>query len=50
MSPKQMQTLRDQCKTLAADGHLELFKTTKKYDGGVGREQHGYPSPDQLPL
>jgi aryl-alcohol dehydrogenase-like predicted oxidoreductase len=50
MSPKQMQTLRDRCKALAADGHLELFKTTKKYDGGVGREQHGYPPPDQLPL
>jgi aryl-alcohol dehydrogenase-like predicted oxidoreductase len=50
MSPEQMQTLRDRCKTMAADGHLELFKTTKKYDGGVGREQHGYPPPDQLPL
>jgi hypothetical protein len=25
-------------------------KTTKKYDGRVGREQHGYPPPEQLPL
>ena len=50
MSPEQMQTLRDRCKASAADGHLELFKTTKKYDGGVGREQHGYPPPEQLPL
>ena len=35
---------------LRGDGHLELFKTTKKYDGAVGREQHGYPPPEQLPL
>ena len=24
-------------------GHLELYKSTTKYDGDVGREQHGYP-------
>jgi hypothetical protein len=23
---------------------------TVKYEGKVGREQHGYPSPDELPL
>ena len=33
-----------------SDGHLELYKSTKKYDGRVGREQHGYPPPEQLPL
>ena len=27
----------------SADGRFELFKTTKKYDGDVGREQHGFP-------
>jgi len=36
--------------TFAADGHLELFKSTKRYDGDVCRAQHGYPSGDQLPL
>jgi len=50
MAPKEMQALRQRCKSFAADGHLELYKSTKKYDGGVGREQHGYPPPDQLPL
>jgi predicted aldo/keto reductase-like oxidoreductase len=50
MAPTEMQALRQRCKAFAADGHLELFKTTKKYDGGVGREQHGYPPPDQLPI
>jgi aryl-alcohol dehydrogenase-like predicted oxidoreductase len=50
MAPKEMQELSQRCKSFAADGHLELFKTTKKYDGGVGREQHGYPPADQLPI
>jgi uncharacterized protein len=50
MSPQEMQTLRERCKPHSADGHLELFKTTKKYDGRVGREQHGYPPPEQLPI
>jgi aryl-alcohol dehydrogenase-like predicted oxidoreductase len=50
MSPQEMQALRERCRPSSGDGHLELFKTTKKYDGRVGREQHGYPPPEQLPL
>jgi len=50
MSPEEMQTLRERCRSFAADGHLELYKSTKKYDGGVAREQHGYPPSEQLPL
>src|SRR5579871_4922124 len=50
MSPQEMQALRDRCRSSSGDGHLELFKTTKKYDGKVGREQHGYPPPEQLPI
>ena len=50
MSPEEMQALRERCRPSSGDGHLELFKTTKKYDGRVGREQHGYPPPEQLPL
>ena len=34
----------------AADGHIELFKMTMKYDGDVGREQHGYPKEQEMPL
>jgi aryl-alcohol dehydrogenase-like predicted oxidoreductase len=48
-SAAEMQQLRDRCRADAADGHYELFKTTKKYDGDVGREQHGYPSAKELP-
>jgi uncharacterized protein len=50
MNPEEMQALRQRCAIFAADGHLELYKSTVKYDGGVGREQHGYPSQEQLPL
>jgi aryl-alcohol dehydrogenase-like predicted oxidoreductase len=48
-SDAEMASLREQCKEAAADGRYELFKTTKKYDGAVGREQHGFPSPKELP-
>ncbi len=46
----EMQALRDQCRFLASDGRLELFKMTTKYDGKVGREQHHFPTAQELPL
>jgi hypothetical protein len=45
-----MQALRDQCRSVAADGRLELFKMTTKYDGKIGREQHHFPTAQELPL
>jgi uncharacterized protein len=49
LSEEAMNRLRERSKELAADGRLELFKTTKKYDGDVGREQHHYPPASVLP-
>jgi len=49
MSAAEMQALRERVKMYAADGRYELFKTTKKYDGAVGREQHHYPTAQKLP-
>jgi len=46
----EMQAIRDACRSEAADGHMELFKTTKKYDGDLGREMHGFPSSAELPV
>jgi aryl-alcohol dehydrogenase-like predicted oxidoreductase len=46
----EMQAIRDMCRFDAADGHMELFKTTKKYDGDLGREMHGFPSSAELPV
>jgi aryl-alcohol dehydrogenase-like predicted oxidoreductase len=50
MTAAEMENLRRRCVPEAGDGHLELYKSTMKYDGSVGREQHGLPSPKELPL
>jgi hypothetical protein len=49
MGREEMEALRKRCRLYAGDGRFELFKTTKKYDGNIGREQHGQPSAEQLP-
>jgi uncharacterized protein len=49
-SAAEMQTIRETCRFDASDGHMELFKTTKKYDGDLGREMHGFPSSAELPV
>lgn len=50
LSQESMQALRDRCASAAADGHLELYKSTKKFDGNIGRQMHGYPPSAKLPL
>jgi aryl-alcohol dehydrogenase-like predicted oxidoreductase len=49
MAQAEMEALRERVRIYASDGRYELFKTTKKYDGDVGREQHHYPTPEKLP-
>lgn len=49
MAQGEMRALRERVRIYAADGRYELFKTTKKYDGDIGREQHHYPTPEKLP-
>jgi aryl-alcohol dehydrogenase-like predicted oxidoreductase len=48
LSRAQMDRLRHRFAPLAADGRFELYKTTAKHEGEVGRQQHGYPAPDAL--
>lgn len=50
LAADEMQALREQCRFLASDGRLELFKMTTKYDGKVGREQHHFPTTQELPI
>lgn len=50
LSTAEMGTLREQCHALASDGRFELFKMSSKYDGKIGREQHHFPSVQELPL
>lgn len=48
MSPREMEALRKQVRDHAEDGRFELYKTTALHDGTVGREQHGFPSQEEL--
>ena len=50
MTTDEMNALNNRCRINAGDGHLELYKSTMKYDGNLGREQHGIPGNQELPL
>jgi hypothetical protein len=50
MTDDEMAALRDRVRHFASDGRYEKFKTTKFYDGDLGREQHGFPPAKELPL
>ena len=50
MTPPEMQALRERCAAAAGDGHLEMYKSTMKYDGAIGRHQHGFQTPEELPM
>jgi uncharacterized protein len=49
LGEEEMAAIRKRCSAEAANGHLELFKTTTMYDGKIGREQHGFPDEKELP-
>ena len=48
MSATEMRRLRARLAPDAADGRYELYKTTAQHDGVEGREQHGFPSLEEL--
>ncbi len=50
MTAAEMDGLRRRCAAAAGDGHLELYKSTMKYDGDLARGLHGLPSHKELPL
>ncbi len=41
MTLAEMEGLRARVALYAMDGRFELFKSTNRYDGGIGRQQHG---------
>jgi len=47
---QQMSALVEEARHFAADGRHELFKSTKKYDGDLGRQQHNFPVAEKLPV
>ena len=48
MSLAEMAALRDRVAGFAADGRYELYKSTAKHEGDVGRKQHGFPSQEEV--
>ena len=43
MSADEMEALRNRVSGMAADGRFELYKSTAKHEGDVGRKEHGFP-------
>jgi len=48
MSADEMASLRARVADVAADGRYELYKSTAKHEGDVGRKQHGFPTQDDV--
>jgi aryl-alcohol dehydrogenase-like predicted oxidoreductase len=48
MSADEMAALRNRVAEFAADGRYELYKSTAKHEGDVGRKQHGFPSQEEV--
>ena len=49
MSRDERLAYEKKCAVYAMDGRFELYKTTAKYEGPPGREQHGFPSQEEMP-
>jgi uncharacterized protein len=50
MSRAEMAAHRKRLEEPAADGRYELYKTSAQHDGDEGREQHGWPTPEELEM
>ena len=50
MTAREMSALAERCAKSAGDGHLELYKSTMRYEGDEGREQHGFPLQQKMPV
>jgi aryl-alcohol dehydrogenase-like predicted oxidoreductase len=48
MSPRERAAYERRLAERARDGRFELYKTTAEHEGTEGREQHGYPSQEEV--
>lgn len=44
----EMAKLRTRMSKYATDGRFEYYKTTAKFDGDVGRKEHGFPTLEEM--
>ncbi|OFW01977.1 MAG: aldo/keto reductase [Acidobacteria bacterium RIFCSPLOWO2_02_FULL_68_18] len=50
MTRREMEALRRRVRDEATDGRFELYKTTARHEGPVGRAQHAFPGDDELAI
>jgi len=50
MSARERRAYERSLTEYAPDGRFELYKTTAEHDGAVGREQHGFPSQEEVAM
>ena len=50
MSAGEQEALLRRVRPMAADGRLEWYKSTQAFDAPPHRHQHGFPTPDELPV
>jgi aryl-alcohol dehydrogenase-like predicted oxidoreductase len=48
MDAAERRGLEERCAAVAGDGRFELYKSSMRHDGPVGRKQHGFPPPEEL--
>jgi uncharacterized protein len=48
MTEKERRAYERHLEESAQDGRFELYKTTAEHEGAAGREQHGYPSQEEM--
>jgi predicted aldo/keto reductase-like oxidoreductase len=48
MSDRERRAYEASVKAVATDGRFELYKTTAEHEGKIGRQQHGFPSEEEL--
>ncbi len=49
MSLEEKNAHRAKCAAYAGDGRFEMYKTSIRFDGPPGREQHGFPPQETMP-
>ena len=50
MSDRQRAAYEKRIAAMALDGRFELYKTSAEHEGDVGREQHGFPTQDEVAI
>jgi hypothetical protein len=48
MTDAERRALEARSAPVSGDGRFELYKSSKRHDGPIGRKEHGFPSAEEL--